>query len=73
MLERKELKKQPGNGRTKKGRRQIEWEHAREKAQERQFSEKKDTRRRQRRIEDDADMDWRDLLMEEVDDALQGQ
>lgn len=48
----------------------MEWEHAQKKSQENKFSEKKENRRRQRRFEDDVDMDWRDLLMEEDDDVL---
>ncbi len=70
MFERKEIKK-PGNGRTKKGRRQLEWEHAQRKWQERESGNgRKENRRRQLRFEDDVDMDWRDLLMEEHDDEL---
>jgi hypothetical protein len=67
MFERKEFRKSD-NGRTRKGRRQLEWEHAKRKAQERATFEKRENRKRSRRFDDDAERDWRDILMEEGDD-----
>ena len=65
MYEKKGLKVNPKQNR--KSRRQQDWELTQRKEQARKNGGKKDSRRVKRIMEDD-ERDWRDILMDEGDD-----